>query len=262
MSELIVSSGSQSLTDYGLEVINEQPVTLTNALYQAPFTPAGTVSAIGSEAKDTIRAIASTSPLSFTVFAKAGDDAIAGGEINDFLYGEDGNDTISGAGGDDQIQGNAGDDALLGGDGNDNLAGQAGDDTIQGGAGNDTIQGGGGVDVLTGGAGKDTFVFRKGSTGGSDKASADRITDFTPADDTIKFQGTLQNFGWDAGKLSKAEFKSVEQLADLEDDLGSAKIIYEQKTGLVYGIRDNGNEVILLQLGKNLPITAADFEIF
>ncbi len=262
MSELIVSAGTQSFSDFGLQVINEQPVTLTNSIAPPPLTPPGTVSAVGSSAAETIRAISSTDPTIFTIQGEAGNDIIAGAAGNDILFGGDGEDDVFGLAGDDQIQGNDGDDLLSGGDGNDNLAGQAGSDIISAGAGNDIIQGGGGVDRLTGGAGKDTFVFRKGSTGGADKSAADRITDFAPADDTIQFQGTLQNLGLDPGKLARSQFQSVENVSDLGSDLGSARIIYEESTGLVYGVRTNGTEVALVQLAKNLTITAADFEIF
>lgn len=262
MSELLVSAGSQSFSAFGLEVINEQPVTLTNSTPPDPVTPIGTVTAVGSPADDIIRAISSTDPTIFTIDAGDGNDTITGGAGNDVLSGGNGNDIITGSGGDDQLRGQAGDDRLLGGDGSDNLAGEAGNDRIEGGAGDDIIQGGGGVDILTGGAGKDTFRFKKGSTGGPARNQADRIRDFNPKDDQILLESTLQGMNLETvGELSEESFKVVESLSELTDD-ETAKIIYVSGTGTVYGTKSNGDLVALLRLDGAPNITAADFEIF
>jgi Ca2+-binding RTX toxin-like protein len=73
--------------------------------------------------------------------ATAGDDHLAGGNGNDWLYG---------GAGDDMVEGGNGDDHLIGGKGNDTLVGNNGDDKLNGGAGNNT---------LTGGRGADSFQF-------------------------------------------------------------------------------------------------------
>jgi len=52
---------------------------------------------------------------------------------------------------------------------------------LSGGEGDDIIDGGAGTDTLTGGEGADTFTFTSTSNG------ADTITDFTVADDILKF---------------------------------------------------------------------------
>ena len=79
----------------------------------------------------------------------------------------------------ENIRGSGHDDRLTG-DGADNrLDGGAGNDTVNGGAGDDILEGGAGNDVLTGGAGADVFTFSPG-------AGEDRITDFDPAEDTLR----------------------------------------------------------------------------
>jgi len=52
---------------------------------------------------------------------------------------------------------------------------------LSGGEGDDILDGGAGTDTLTGGEGADTFTFTSTSNG------ADTITDFTVADDILKF---------------------------------------------------------------------------
>ena len=52
-----------------------------------------------------------------TVYARAGDDVIAGGEGNDTLYGEDGNDTLDGGAGNDTLSGGLGNNVYLFGKG-------------------------------------------------------------------------------------------------------------------------------------------------
>ncbi|MCU0525789.1 MAG: hypothetical protein MUF72_13285 [Elainella sp. Prado103] len=262
MSELLVTPGSQSFPSFGLEIINEQPVTLTNSILPEPLTPPGTVTAVGSPVDDIIQAISLTDPTIFTIDAGEGNDRVTGGAGADILSGGGGNDVINGSGGNDQLRGQAGDDRLFGGDGNDNLAGAAGIDRIEGGSGDDIIQGGGGVDILSGGAGKDTFRFRKGSTGGARRNQADRIRDFNPQDDQILLEGTLQSMNFETtGRLSRQDFKVVESLSDLSDS-ETAKIIYDSSTGTVYGTRSNGSLVALLRLDGAPNVTAADFEIF
>lgn len=66
---------------------------------------------------------------------------------------------------------------------NNVLLGLAGDDTIEGGAGIDLITGGAGKDFLRGGTGRDTFLFNTGEFGGATTATADRIVDFSQAED-------------------------------------------------------------------------------
>jgi len=62
---------------------------------------------------------------------------------------------------------------------NNFLQGNTGINGLNGSRGNDTLDGGAGADVLTGGTGQDVFQI-------SVKTSADQITDFSIADDTIQ----------------------------------------------------------------------------
>ena len=98
----------------------------------------------------------------------------------------------------DSLHGSYTDDYIVGYGGADTLVGNGGHDEIYGGRGNDWITGGTGTDWLSGGSGRDTFEFYKGDSGPS-YASADVITDFNSADDSILFQtsspaGTSSNY--------------------------------------------------------------------
>ena len=88
--------------------------------------------------------------------ARAGNDAIDGG---------DGDDTILGQGGSDTLLGGRGQDAIAGGDGNDMLFGQEGADVLFGEAGADLLAGGPGCDIVNGGLGGDLFQFGLGDQG-------------------------------------------------------------------------------------------------
>ena len=83
-----------------------------------------------------------------TVYAKAGNDYIAGGNGADRLYGEEG---------EDQIWSRAGDDILNGGAGNDMLYGEAGNDTYEFGYGY-------GKDTVSDSEGTNTISFGPGIT--------------------------------------------------------------------------------------------------
>lgn len=101
-------------------------------------------------------------------YAGAGNDAIYGNDLVQFMGGDEGDDRLEAFGGNDRLWGGAGDDVLLGGDGADVLEGDAnndnglnpvtvGNDYLDGGAGIDTLNGGGGDDTLIGGVGNDTI---------------------------------------------------------------------------------------------------------
>ncbi|TMV07240.1 hypothetical protein FGK63_14150 [Ruegeria sediminis] len=71
----------------------------------------------------------------------------------------------------------------MGNDGNDRLWGGAGDDVLDGGLGDDRLEGGSGRDVFV-------IAARQGK---------DRIVDFTPGEDLVKFVST--GLGFDALKM-------------------------------------------------------------
>lgn len=106
-----------------------------------------------------------------------------GSPYDDIIIGNDNDNLLAGGGGNDRIEGGAGNDYLYGDDGDDELYGGLGDDLLDGGAGND---------ILWGGPGADTFIFWKGSGGGSTI-----IGDFSGSDgeqDRIDLAGVLGSF--------------------------------------------------------------------
>jgi Ca2+-binding RTX toxin-like protein len=196
------------------------------------------------------------------LIGRAGDDRLIGGDGDDRIRGGSGNDLGVGNAGDDLLIGDTGDDRLVGGAGDDNISGNAGNDSISGGAGDDVISGGRGTDLLSGGSGRDVFRFEFRSTGSRNPERVDQILDFNPRNDTIQLDNRLlpgANIG--SGGLAAEDFKQVDSIDEITAD-DPVKIIYESSTGLVYYNSGQGRDLILLQLDKNLSITAADFEIF
>jgi Ca2+-binding RTX toxin-like protein len=264
MSEVLVlpPGTSEGNPVFGLEILSDLPVTLTRD------TPAGAVTAIGSAINDIIESFSTTITTNFSFLGNAGDDrliaaagrdSIFGGLGNDVIAGRGGNDTISGDAGDDRLRGGGGNDSIFGGQGDDQLFGDAGRDTLSGGFGDDIIDPSAGKDVMSGGEGSDTFRFTRGSTGGPRIAQRDVIRDFNPDDDTIELsRSLLPSSGISPGRLRAEDFASVDTVSGSSS---SAKIIYESSTGLVYYNSSRG-EIPLVQLQKNLSISAADFEIF
>jgi hypothetical protein len=221
MSELIIQPGDPTgiFDDFGLSVISQQPIVLR----VPPTASPGTIEIIGSADSDVIQPLSADLPTALTV------------------EGNDGNDTV------------------VGGLGNDLIDGGRGQDNLSGGAGNDTVVGGRDRDTLTGGEGEDDFVFERRSTGGRRKRDADRITDFTPEDDTILLDSRLlRGADLPAGKLKRKNFAAVDKIsADV-----TKEIVYERSTGFVIYNQPNGPDIFLLKLDRGLNIKAADFEIF
>jgi Ca2+-binding RTX toxin-like protein len=103
---------------------------------------------------------------------------------------------ITGTAGNDAITTGAGADTISGLGGNDLITGNAGNDDITAGAGLDTILGGSGADTIALGGGAEADVIRysqaAGADGGTTLATADTITGFVTADDTIAITGALK----------------------------------------------------------------------
>ena len=181
----------------------------------------------------------------------AQDDRLEGDEGDDRLDGNDGNDNLLGGGGNDVVIGGTGDDLLRGGNGNDFLRGGNGSDNLGGGAGADRLTGGAGNDVLTGGTGADEFAFIAMGTG-----NADTITDFSVADDTIVFDGSI--FGaLNAGVLAAGAFRIGNAAQDAND-----RIIYNSNTGELFYDADGvggAEQKLVAQLSAGLALTNADF---
>lgn len=117
-----------------------------------------------------------------TILTGGGDDQLFGGWGDDRLYGQAGNDLLSGGRGNDILEGHEGRDSLWADDGADLLRGGNGNDALGGGGGNDTLDGGAGADWLHGGAGADLFVFTIGS-------GHDTIAGFEAGLDRLQFSG-------------------------------------------------------------------------
>ncbi|WP_316250553.1 immunoglobulin-like domain-containing protein [Pseudomonas fluorescens] len=198
--------------------------------------------------------------LGHTEATKPGNDALAGGDGNDILFGDLVSfDGIAGNGveamqayvagklgvnlGDvdgrvlhqyitehvsefDVSRANDGADTLLGGDGNDILFGQGGDDYLDGGKGNDILLGGSGKDTLIGGAGNDILL----GGAGNDTLLGDEGNDILiggKGDDVLTGGSGADTFVWKAGDTGKdiiKDFKPAEgDRLDLSDLLQGEK---------------------------------------
>jgi Ca2+-binding RTX toxin-like protein len=272
MSEVTVVPGSSGLVTgpgYSLQIISEEPVRV-----KLPGSPGEVLEIFGTDSDDSVIVSSSTTvPVVFNagdgfdyydagsgndfLFGGEQDDFLAGGAGDDFIFGEEDDDILYGDAGNDVIRGNEGDDVIVGGAGNDDLRGGTGDDKIIGGPGNDILDGGRGQDVLIGGAGKDTFVVRPGTTGGD---KLDKIKDFKPQDDIIKLKkGLLPGCKLEIGSLTAADFASVTEINDTVKE----KLVYEEKSGILYYNPTKGVEVPLLQLPKDLTgLTSNNIQIF
>lgn len=239
MSEIVVAPGTTT-PQLGLIVTSTEPITLRQD------TPESAIIAIGSSLTDQIEVESIAASIAVNLSGEAGDDILGGAALAD---------TIAGGAGNDQIVGNLGGDTLTGGTGADAIDGNAGADRIDGGAGNDDITPGAGRDIITTGTGRD--VVRIDTVRGG----VDRITDFAKQDTIEISQDLVRGSGLQAGKLRATDFRAVQSIRDLSDE-DAAKIIYERRTGFVYFNRENGRDVKLFQLDRNLNISAADFEIF
>ncbi|MBB4063597.1 calcium-binding protein [Gellertiella hungarica] len=182
-------------------------------------------------------------------------DTLRGNENDDSLFGDDGMDFLSGDAGNDMLDGGAAEDDLQGGIGNDRLFGGEGADRLNGGDGNDTLSGGLGRDALTGGKGMDHFQFSVAPTG----LNLDRIADFVVADDTIDLGRSIFTKLKGAKSFTKDYLAIGSKAADANDH-----IIYNPKDGTLWYDADGngrGAAVQIADIGKNLKLTAADFNL-
>jgi hypothetical protein len=129
-----------------------------------------------------------------------------------------GTDPINGIGNaqSNVITGNAASNILNGGKGPDTLIGAGGPDRLVGGSGND---------VLTGGKGTDTFLFNAPH---DETTNVDQITDFDPAFDRIRLEGSVFTAFTTSGPLGSGAFRSGSAAADSTD-----RILYASGTGIV-----------------------------
>jgi Ca2+-binding RTX toxin-like protein len=135
------------------------------------------------------------------------------------------------------------------------LVGNTSANTLTGGSGNDTISGGLGSDVLKGGAGRDTFVFntKPGSS------NIDRITDFNPAEDTIRLENAVMTKLGSWGGLAASKLRVGTKALDGDDH-----VVYNSQTGALYYDYDgsgSGAAAQIATLSTGLKMSAANFYI-
>lgn len=139
--------------------------------------------------------------------------------------------------------------------GNDVLRGLGGNDALDGGAGADFLYGGAGRDALTGGAGRDTFVFDTRPIAGE----ADRILDFSVADDTIQLDDAAFAGIGRPGRLLASAFHTGTAAHDATD-----RIVYDKATGHLFFDADGTGvaaPLLIAELTPGLALTAADFVV-
>lgn len=210
-----------------------------------------------------------------TLFGSLGNDTLSGGTEDDRLDGGAGADILNGDSGFDTLFGGSDADSLFGGTendaldggadndilngdaGNDTLLGRMGNDRLFGGAGKDTLAGGAGIDVMNGGANADSFLF---DTMLNKTTNIDRITDFSPVDDTILLDHTIFKKAGPLGTLKLATFFQGTKAHDASD-----RIIYNKATGAVF-YDDDGTgahaQVQFAVLTTKPTISFNDFAVF
>jgi hypothetical protein len=179
--------------------------------------------------------------------------ALDGATLVDVFVGGTAEDRIRNVEG---IAGGAGRDILTGDGLANRLAGSGGSDEIDGGAGADTLWGGYGRDTLTGGNGRDVFVFDVGLR----SAHADRITDFSPARDSIALDRDI--FRAVDRMLNADEFRAGAGVTSARDR--TDHILYDTLTGRLYYDADarGGANAKLFAILDNKPlIDVHSFEI-
>jgi len=162
---------------------------------------------------------------------------------------------ISGTSSSDALIGTSGDDTIFGLDGDDRLYGKLGNDKIDGGNGRDTLWGNAGTDTLTGGAGKDVFLFNAPFVN-----AVDKITDFSPVDDTISLDDYYFTSLTAGSSLSATAFYIGTAAHDSTDC-----IIYNSQTGALYYDADGTGSASaqqFSQLTTGLAMTYMDFYVY
>jgi serralysin len=230
------------------------------------------------------------------VLGGAGNDLLLGDGGDDTIDGGAGVDVIGGGSGDDVLIGGAGGDILSGGAGSDtasyatattaivanlaalsgslgdaagdifllieNLTGGTAGDILIGNGGANVLDGGGGADLIGGGLGNDTFIGGSGSdhflfgTAPDAATNVKTVTDFTPADDTIRLENAVFTL-LAAGILAPGALHVGAAASDADDF-----IVFNDVTGaLLYDADGNGGgaAVQFAQLTPGLALTNLDF---
>ena len=174
-----------------------------------------------------------------------------GNNLSNRITGNTLSNKLAGNAGNDTLLGNGGSDVLDGGDDNDTILGGSGKDRLNGGNGNDRLTGDAGKDTLTGGSGKDRFCLTS-----RQKSSADTITDFRAADDTICISRKGFSRALKMGNVSAAQF-ALGDRAERESD----RFIYNRAKGALFFDADGAGgaaQVQIAQLTNHAALTKAD----
>lgn len=171
-------------------------------------------------------------------------DQLAGDAKANFLFGYSGNDV------------------LIGAEGNDRLEGGAGDDWLYGGFSFATSGTGTGNDLLTGGAGRDSFVFNDSPNPfiSSALATADRITDFYTAVDTLAFDDNVFPGIGAAGRFATGDERFFSGSGAVSGHDTSDRVIYDTSTGKLYYDADGSGlgAAQLIATLQGMPALAAN----
>ena len=182
-----------------------------------------------------------------------GDDVIDLGDGADFAWGNDDDDTINGGDGDDEINGGGGDDTLNGGDGDDTIETGTGIDVVDGGAGEDVIDLGLG-DTVTGGPGKDSFDLR-GFFGAEHEDLTWTITDFSTREEI-----NVRSIGIDGTEMT-AVLDAAEQIGD-DVRLSFSPAVTQQFTETVHLVLEGVDLNVVDLTHASTSGTGAEFYTF
>ncbi|MDX2309364.1 MAG: hypothetical protein NW216_14080 [Hyphomicrobium sp.] len=206
-----------------------------------------------------------------TLVGGAGRDTLNGGLGND-MYVDVGVETIIEQGGIDTVSMSVGldfrnvgtiENLILLGTANIGVDGNSNPNVITGNSGANRISGEGGKDTMTGGAGVDRFVFRALSDSGPSAATADIITDFSPAaNEVIDFSEVDLNPAL-AGFQGATSY-TVGQGSTFAPNSGTA-ILWYQANGNTYVLlntdADTSVEMMLVLTGLK-TLDGLDFDFF
>lgn len=163
---------------------------------------------------------------------KAGADVMTGKAGNDIYIVDTAGETVTEASGEgtDLVKSSVSftlpanvEKLTLTGSANVNGTGNSRADTVNGNTGNNVVNGKSGNDTLTGGAGRDTFAF---TTAPSASANSDQITDFAPADDTIRLDDSVFTALPGTGTLPASAFRNGASATTT-----AHRILYDPATG-------------------------------